>query len=358
MRCGGANGEELLISRLDSPIALWVGCYTPDMGGSGQGIVALGRDANGKLFPLGPPTPVDSPSFLALHPSQPVLYAVQEGAQRVSAHQHSHLGALRDLGASGAAGPYACHVAVDPEGAFLVVSCWGDGSVVLVELEPDGSLGRRHVGRTSVDPHGQERQSRAHSCLMLGNGQFVTADMGHDQLRFWQFSSAVGLEEIGCELLPLGCGPRHFARSSRGIVYVSTEYSVEVALLYPVPNGPGRVTLELQAMLAVSADGARPGDAGAEICLDDEERNLYVGVRGSNRICTLRLDADGLARPLATTGCGGIWPRHHCIDERRLVVALERSNAIASFDLGDDGSPLPSATITPAGSPSCVLVHR
>ena len=328
------------------------------MGGEGQGIVALGRERDGSLAPLGPPSPVASPSFLALHPTQPVLYAASEGAQTVGAYRYGADGDLSALGAAVKAGEDVCHVAVDPEGKFLVASCWGDGAVVLVELEPDGSLGRSHAGAPSVDPYGQARQSRAHACLLLGNGQAVTSDLGHDVLRFWQFSADHGLEAVGIERLPFGSGPRHFAQSSRGIVYVVTEYSAEVALLYPVPQGPGRVALALQGMLPISPRGALPGDTAAELCLDADERHLYVGVRGSNRICTLRVNPDGTATPLEEVDCGGDCPRHHCIDQQRLIVALERSSAIAVFDLQQDGRVAGPPQLVPVGSPTCVLPHR
>jgi 6-phosphogluconolactonase len=339
-------------------VALWVGCYTRDMDGAGEGIVALRRDARGTYEPLRPPTPVASPSFLALHPSLPVLYAVSEGAQQVHAYRYDAGGELGAIGPVGSAGAYACHLAVDASGEFLVVSCWGDGAVLAFELEPDGSLGRRHAGARSLDPHGEERQSRAHACLMLGGGRMITSDLGHDALRFWRFSPARGLEPEATTVLPRGSGPRHFARTSQGVVYVSTEYSVEVALLVPAGSaGPGPA-LELRGMVPAAASGAQPGDAGAEICLDAAERHLYVGVRGSNRICTLRIGADGSPAPVSEADCGGVWPRHHCIDAGRLVVALERSGALAGLDLHGDGSLGRPSQLLPTGSPSCVLSQR
>jgi 6-phosphogluconolactonase len=341
-------------------VALWVGCYTSDMDGSGEGIVALGRAADGNYAPLGPAAPVASPSFLALHPSQPVLYAVSEGAALVHAYRSDSSGALSTLGAAGIASQLACHVAVAPDGAFLVVSCWGDGSVLLFELEPDGSLGRRHAAPASEDPYGEDRQSRAHSCLMLGAGRFVTAEMGHDLLRCWSFSADRGLEPHGSVTLPHGCGPRHFARSSAGVVYVNTEYTAEVLMLTEASavveaSGPW---LELRDSVPASAGGVRPGDAAAEICLDATELHLYVGVRGSDVICKLALDADGVPSPLEEFACGGAWPRHHCIDGDRLVVALEHSNALATFTLAADGSPTQPPQLLATGSPTCVLPHR
>jgi 6-phosphogluconolactonase len=333
-------------------VALWVGCYTSDMDGSGDGIVALGRAADGSYAPMGPATAVASPSFLALHPSQPVLYAVSERAALVHAYRFDSSGTLHALGAAGIASSAACHVAVAPDGAFLVVSCWGDGSVLLFELEPDGSLGEPHSAPASVDPYGEERQSRAHSCLMLGSGRFVTAEMGHDLLRCWSFGADHGLESRGTVTLPHGCGPRHFARSSTGIVYVDTEYSAEVIMLAPAGQW-----LELRGSFPVSAGGVRPGDSVAEICLDLAEQHLYVGVRGSDVICKLALDADGVPSPLEEIPCGGAWPRHHCIDGDQLVVALEHSHALATFTLAADGSRAQSPQLLATGSPTCVLPH-
>jgi 6-phosphogluconolactonase (cycloisomerase 2 family) len=339
-------------------VSLWVGCYTQDMEGEGEGIVALRRDARGAYQQLGAATPVASPTFLALHPSQPVLYAVSEGAAQVGAYRYDADGALDASGPVGTAGAYACHVAVDSGGEFLVVSCWGDGAVLLFELEPDGSLGRRHSGVASRDPHGEDRQSRAHACLMLGGGRMVTSDIGHDVLRLWRFSRGSGFEPQGTAVLPHGSGPRHFARSSRGVVYVSTEYSIEVAMLVPAASGGSGPALELRGMFPVSATGAQPDDAGAEICLDADERHLFVGVRGSNRICMLDIGADGFPTPAAEADCGGVWPRHHCIDAGRLLVALERSSALASFALGADGTLVGPPVLLRTGSPSCVLPQR
>lgn len=338
-------------------VALWVGSYTGDMDGSGEGIVALGRDDAGGYVPLGPATPVSSPSFLALHPTQPVLYAVSEGAALVHAYRVDDAGSLSALGDAGTASSAVCHVAVAPDGAFLVVSCWGDGSVLVFELEDDGSLGRRHAAPASEDPYGENRQSRAHSCLMLGDGRFVTAEMGHDLLRCWSFGADRGLESRGSVTLAHGCGPRHFARSSAGAVYVNTEYSAEVVMLTE-PSAPvdrSGPWLELRDSFPVSAAGARAGDAAAEICLDPAEQRLYVGVRGSDVICRLALDADGVPSVLDEIPCGGTWPRHHCFDGDRLVVALERSHALATFALGPGGDPPQPPRLLSSGSPTCVL---
>ena len=64
---------------------IWTGSYTADSGGRGTGIGAVAAAADGTLRWLGIAAPADSPSFLAVHPSLPVVYAVAEQARTVRA---------------------------------------------------------------------------------------------------------------------------------------------------------------------------------------------------------------------------------------------------------------------------------
>ena len=248
-----------------SRVALWVGSYTSDMDGSGDGILALGRDADGGYAPLGPATPVASPSFLALHPTAARALRGQRGSGAGPRLPPSTTRACSVRSVEpGTASALVCHVAVSPDGDVSGRSCWGDGSVLLFELEADGSLGGRHAAPASEDPYGEGRQSRAHSCLMLGGGRFVTAEMGHDLLRCWSYGADRGLESRGSVTLAHGCGPRHFARSTAGVVYVNTEYSGEVVMLTE-PSSPGRHSgpwLELRGSFPVSAGGCTPRRRG------------------------------------------------------------------------------------------------
>jgi 6-phosphogluconolactonase (cycloisomerase 2 family) len=111
-------------------------------------------------------------------------------------------------------------------------------------------------------------------------------------------------------------------------------------------------------MFPVSSTGMQTGDAVAEICLDRAERHLYVGVRGSDRICRLALDAQGLPSALDEFSCGGRWPRHHCFDGERLLVALEHSSALAEFELVPGTGVAQPPRLFETGSPTCVLRAR
>ncbi|XTR51286.1 lactonase family protein [Pseudarthrobacter sp. So.54] len=317
---------------------IWTGCYTADGGGSGTGIGALHAGTGGTLRLLGVAAAADSPSFLAVHPGLGMVYAVAEKAGTVRAYRRCGAFGLEPAGRVWPAGDAACHVAVDPRGRFLVVACWGDGQVLLYELDDDGGITARFAAAASEVPG---RPSRAHASLMLDDGRVMTTDLGHDLLRIWNYVPAAGLLLDHEVALPSDSGPRHLVQRAGGSVLVVTEYSIEVALVHRSPSGKFALTGMFPATLA----GPLPGDGAAEIALTADGVHAYVGVRGSNRIGVLDVGGDGLAvRPLADLPSGGDWPRHHLLRNGWLHVAHERSGEVVTYPL-DPASGLPGAAV-------------
>jgi 6-phosphogluconolactonase (cycloisomerase 2 family) len=354
---------------------IWTGSYTADSGGSGAGIGAVAAAADGTLHWLGVAAAADSPSFLAVHPSLPVVYAVAEQARTVRAYRRAGAFGLEPAGPAWPAGDAACHVAVEPSGRFLVVCCWGDGQVLFYGLDADGGITARTAAAESRDPYGdssdggssdgdaterQERPSRAHAALMLADGRVMTTDLGHDLLRIWSVRSGPGpglalgpiLEhEV---VLPQGSGPRHLVQHPGGNVFVVTEYSIEVAVAELSPDSGD---FRLGFVGPATAGGALPGDSAAEIALAAGGRHAYVGVRGSNRVSVLEVGAGGAAlRPVADVPSGGNWPRHHLVRDGFLHVAHERSGDVVTFPLdAESGLPGVAADLLHVASPTALV---
>ena len=121
----------------------WTGGYGADMGGAADGIGVLAVDEGQGPTTLayrGAVAPAPSPSWLAPHPTLDVVYAALEGAGEVAAFARSGESTLRPLARPVPAGASVCHLAVSPDGRFLIASCYGDGRVVRVGLGADGSL--------------------------------------------------------------------------------------------------------------------------------------------------------------------------------------------------------------------------
>ncbi len=333
---------------------IWTGSYTADAGGSGEGIGALRAGSDGSLESLGLAVACESPSFLAAHPTLPVVYAVHEHARTVRAYRRTGAAGLEPFGRPWSAGAAACHVAIDPRGHFLMVACWGDGQVLLYELDHDGDITSRTAADQSQDPYGAGRPSRAHASLMLRGGRIMTTDLGHDLLRLWDYVPGEGLRGVQQIVLPKDSGPRHLVQHPGGAVFVVTEYSIQVATVRAGEDG----RFALAAIGPAGVEEASDGDAAAEIALSPDGRHAYVGVRGSNRICTLRVGDDGtLIEPVADTPSGGDWPRHHLVREGWLHVAHERSNDVVTFRLDpESGLPAGPAGRLETGSPTALIV--
>ena len=329
--------------------SLWLGTYTADSGGHGPGVARIELTDDGAIATVHSAVAVDSPSFVATHPTLPVVYAVEEFAGRIQALRITDGGDLAPLGDAHEAGEAVCHVAVAPDGRFAVATCWGDGRVFSYELDENGAIVGRSQAQASVDPYAEvaeePRPSRAHSSLFLPAGRVLTTDLGHDTVRVWHAEGA-DLVLDAETVLPFGSGPRHMALHSSGHVYVVTEYSIEVVVL-------DAETLAVACVVPALAAGAHEGDAGAHISFDGAGTVLTT-VRGANAVGVLEVtDAGAGLAPIADVDCGGNWPRHHLQLGDRLYVANQLSEDIAVFRIVE-GMPVLETTV-PAGSPTCLV---
>jgi 6-phosphogluconolactonase (cycloisomerase 2 family) len=329
--------------------SLWLGTYTADSGGHGRGIARVTLDDDGAIAGIRTAAASDSPSFVATHPSLPVVYAVEEFAGRIRAFHVTGEGDLDPLGDAHPAGEAACHVAVSADGAVAVATCWGDGRVLAYPLDANGAIVGRSEAQASVDPYRdiaeEPRPSRAHSSLFMPDGRVLTTDLGHDTIRVWRPEDATLVLESET-VLPFGSGPRHMVLHPSGHVYVVTEYSIEVAVLQPE-------TLAVASVVPAIEPHARNGNAGAHISLDGDG-HVHVTVRGANVVGVLQvLDAGASLAPVASVDCGGNWPRHHLQLGDRLYVANQLSEDVAVFRLRD-GMPVLDTTV-PTGSPTCLV---
>src|SRR5688572_25105949 len=140
-----------------------------------------------------------SPSFLAVHPSRPFLYAVNEvetfegnRTGSVSAFAVDRVsGALSALNRqpSGGAGP--AHLSVDPSGRGVLVANYGGGSVAVLPIDGDGKLKPatalvQHSG-SSVNPE-RQRRPHAHAITLEPTNRFAyVADLGLDKVMIYRF---------------------------------------------------------------------------------------------------------------------------------------------------------------------------
>jgi 6-phosphogluconolactonase len=314
---------------------IWVGGYTEDSSGMGEGIVLLAVAADGSLVDRGLAIVADSPSYLVRGGDH--LYAVGEAAPNVSAFS-IHGDALHFTGTQDAAGPAPCALAVLGDNAVLAAACYGDGTIDLHPLSPHGA-----ILKTGQTLRGEGKGTRinqdgphAHAVLQVDSSTVLTTDLGSDVIYIHSFDGEL-LTRTGRTVLPAGSGPRDLLRHPSGVVWVLTELSHEIYVL----DGT-----DFSIVSSVGLPGALPTDNSAAIALSEDGRFAYAGSRGSDTLAVFGVSPDGRElTPITSIGSGGGWPRHLVVDGRNLRVANQLTNAVVTFTIGDDGIPVQSSSL-------------
>ena len=336
---------------------VFVGCYTGDKGGDGDGITLLRRDpATGDLTRLGLAARTPSPSFLAQHPTLPVLYAVNELDQgTVSAFSVASDCSLIPLATRPTGGSDPCHLAVTPDGRHLVVANYSSGSVSVHPLDADGAPGDRSDLLTlSGKGPDAERQAgpHAHQVMPERNGADVLiSDLGSD--RVWRSrldpnTGRLGLADVAVEASP-GTGPRHLLQSADGALLLVGELSGNLTWFRPA-GGP-----------VLERVGETPSSTGpgpvypSEITMGRDGRFVYVANRGPDTVSVFAWDGAS-ATLVAEVPTGGVWPRHMVLLGDHLYVTNQRSQNVTVFRIDPEtGTPGLQGDPTGEPTPTCLL---
>jgi 6-phosphogluconolactonase (cycloisomerase 2 family) len=308
-----------------------VGAYTADLDGAGEGITLLTVASDGSLEDQGLAVATESPSYLTR--SGDMIYGVGEGAPSVSAFRVVG-DELRFHGTQDAAGTSPCAIAILGERSLLVAACYGDGTVDVHPLGPDGA-----ILKTSQSLHGEGTGSHvdqngphAHDVLSVDASTVLTTDLGSDDVYVHAFDGEL-LTRTGRVKLPTGTGPRDLLLHPSGVIWVLGELSSEIFVLR-------RDDTDFSIVDRVALPGAEAGDHAAALALSSDGRFAYTGLRGSDLISVLAVSTNGeTLTPVGSVGCGGEHPRHLVVDGDLLRVANQLSNSVVTFAIGDDGIP-------------------
>lgn len=328
---------------------VFFGTYT---GERSKGIYRARLDvATGKLSPAELAAETRNPSFLAVHPSGFLLYAIDESSdpnrtpgRGVRAYGlNGPTGVLTFLNeqSSGSAGP--CHLTVGHDGRTVLVANYSGGSVAVLPLDIEGRLGApavvsKHVG-SSVHPT-RQRQPHAHAINVSPDNRFaLVPDLGIDQVRIYRFEAAKAMltpHAPSAVSLPPGSGPRHLAFHPNGrFVYVINELLCTMAVFaYDARRG------ELKAVQNISTLPAgmsvQPGFSTAEVAVHPSGRFLYGSNRGHDSIVVYAIDAaTGRLTLVQHEPTQGRTPRHFGIDPTGawLLAENQGSDTVVVFGL-------------------------
>jgi len=359
----------LLVTVLGSAFAahaadqlVWFGTYTGGPANS-EGIYVSRFDATtGKLTAPVLAAAAKNPSFLAVHPTLPVLYAVSEvadadgkptGAVRSFAIDEA-TGTLANKNHQSSGGKGPCHVSVDRTGRVALAANYGSGSVICFGLAADGSLDPVVAGTPSGVPSSSgvpggfiqhegkgpnpQRQEgpHGHSIYPTADSRFAVAcDLGLDKVFLHSLDAdKATLTPHGFGRTAAGAGPRHFAFHPSGRYgYAVNELDRTVTAFAFDPQAGTLAPIQSLSTLAADVTDTK-GFSTAEIVAHPGGRFLYASNRGHDSIAMYAVDpASGLLTFLGTEPIRGKTPRNFVIDPtgQFLLAAGQNSHTVTVF---------------------------
>lgn len=346
---------------------LYVGTYTNQ---KSKGIyVWRFQPATGKLVPAGLAAETTSPSFLAVHPNQRFLYAVNEvSGGSVSAFALNRAtGKLTLLNTVSSRGAGPCHLALDKTGRCLMVANYSSGSVAAFPAEKDGRLGEataffQHSGVVALP----QRQGgpHAHCVLASPDNRFaLVADLGLDQVLVYRMNptkATLAPNDPPFAKVAAGAGPRHLAFHPNGrFVYVINEIqSTITGFSYDAATAALR---EFQTVTTLPKD-FNGQNATAELQVHPSGKFLYGSNRGHDSIAVFAIDpATGTLTGVQHISTQGKAPRNFAIDPTGsyLFAANQNSDNIVSFRIDQTTGRLsPTGEVLDTPSPVCIVFVR
>jgi 6-phosphogluconolactonase (cycloisomerase 2 family) len=355
----------------------YVGCYTDH----GEGIYLFRVDTtNGALTQIKTVKGVSNPSWLALHPSKPLLFAANEETKGgVTAFSIQSDGDLKSINRVDSLGADPAHISVHPSGKYLLVSNYSSGNVAIFPIESDGSLGTASDMRNDTTacnpacalgpaqpakgpvgnfPENGHTGPHAHMIESDPSGKFIFVnDLGLDRTIVWKFDVDKGtLSDPHSASASPGAGARHFVLHPNGRWFYSLNEQASTLAFMTFDATAGTLSPVLEtSTLPASFTGT---SAASELLLSRDARFLYAGNRLHDTIAIFTIGKTGEPTLTGEESTHGDHPRHFNFDPSGnfFYVCNQKSDSLSTYRVGRKTGKLTfTDRFTPVGSPSCIV---
>jgi len=377
-----------------APLIAYIGTYTSPLKnmratqvdlppGNGRGIHLFEVDREtGALKALSVYETGTSPSCLAFNPAKTHLYSANETERNgddesgsVSAFAIAADGSLKLLNTMSSRGKGPAYLSVHPSGRFVLVANYFGGSVSVLPIQADGSLGDATDVKKSAGTVGPMKatnappgsfafsghdQTHCHMIEADPSGRFVlSVDLGLDQIHVWKFDDRKGTltpNDPPLVQLPPGDGPRHFAFHPGHRWLYSIQEEGSTIVLFDYDQASGRLA-ERQTISSLP-----PGFAGSNFCseimVSADGKFVYAGNRLHDSIGIFAVGQDGKLAFAADEWTRGNYPRSFNFDPSGtfLYVCNQRGDNVAVFRADKQSGALRfTGHFTPVGNPSIIV---
>jgi len=375
----GALEAQAVFAAGEAGATAFVGTYSTGADNHGEGIYKfrVNRET-GELTDRKLVSKTPNPTWITIAPSKKFLYAINEvtdfagGNGSVSAFAIDPGGDLRLLNTVSSAGAGPAHMSLDASGKFAFVANYIGGSVAVLPVHADGSLGDavdthrdlNMVGpaRPANAPPGSFASSghdapHAHMIAADPKNNFVLAtDLGQDRLYTYSLDNTSGkLNQRGFLTLLGGPGPRHFAFHPNGRwLYLICEESTQIIFLsYDEKSGAAAIK-QIHSALPAGFEGTT---YASEIAVSPDGHFVYSANRLHDTISIFAIGDNGDPKFIGETSTMGDYPRNFAIDESGswIFVCNQHSDCVTSFRIDRESGKLSfTGKYAGVGSPAVI----
>ena len=363
-----AGGCASMASSAAVPSFAYVGCYTTkERNGRGEGINVYRIDpASGSWTHVQLLKDVVNPSWLTFDQRRRFLYSAHGDAGEATAYQIDEpSGRVTVLNRQATSGKNGVRLAVDPANRYLVLANYSSGTVAVLPINADGSLGPLSdlpslPGKPG--PHRTEQaSSHPHDVLFDPRGRYIVVpDKGLDAVFVFALDPSRG------KLVPAdppfvasraGAGPRHVAfHPSKACAYVINELDSTITTYRFDAERGGLSPLQVISTLPPAFTG---NSTTSEIAVAPSGRFVYGSNRGHDSLSIFAVDdASGVLSPISWEPTQGKTPRFFAIEPSGtfLYAANQDSDTIVAFRVdGASGRLTPTGHVVKAGSPVSIV---
>ncbi|TNV19596.1 lactonase family protein [Buttiauxella sp. B2] len=352
----------------------WVGTYNPN----GEGVYRFQVDT--KTGALSNKTLVSAlPNAAQLTASKDgkTLYVASEVEKGViAALRVEDDGSLKELNQVSSSGAGPVYLSLTPNERHLLVANYISGSVAVLPVKEDGSLGEATDTRQDSGPAGAAKPEaavegsfaasdhngpHAHMIAADPSGKFVfTTDLGLDRIYQYRFDDATGKltpnDPPFIDASSKGAGPRHFIFTPKGdgLWLINEEASTLTHYQLDVSKG----TLTEGESISSLPKGFRGTNFAAGLVQSLDGKQLYVANRLHNSIGHFSVTANGKLTHQDDIWTRGDYPRSVTLGNngKYLYVMNQRSDNITRFSVAPESGKLTFVEdYSAAGSPSQMI---
>jgi 6-phosphogluconolactonase len=351
------------------PRIMYVGSFTGEGRGHGDGLSVFTRPSDTAPWALLQVLDdIADPSFLAIDRQGRFLYSAHGGGSQATSYAiEPTTGRLSVLNTQPTNGVNGVHLAIDATNHFLSLANYASGSLIVLPINSDGTLGPISDQVTLTGDPGphrtQQTSSHPHHCPFDRTGRFIVVpDKGFDKVFVYRLDSERGKLVEGTPPSVAsreGAAPRHVDFHPRlPCAYVINEID---STLTTYRFEPDKGVLQPAQVITTLPPSHTGNNSTAEVWVAPSGRFVYGSNRGHDSIVVFAVDPKlGTLSPVGWHSTKGRTPRYFGFDPTgtHLYAANQNSDNVVIFRVNEaTGALTPTGEVVNVKSP-CTIVFK